>query len=155
MGYFPVRYDTRVVIYERKIFIRLATGFSLTPAKFWRWSIYGMGQKILSVARKFSSFGKISVTYRIVSVFRGQNEMVRWMVEILQVLNFHNLKTALLVHFDKEFDVLNEVIIGSVKHYHNSLSTFIIWCQIWLKLPPIMLTNFLLVFRCHCRLCFN
>ena len=52
--------------------------------------------------------------------------MVRWMVEILQVLNFHNLKTALLLHFDKEFDVLNKVIIGSVKHYHNSLSTFII-----------------------------
>ena len=26
MGYFPVRYDSRVVIYEPKIFIRLATG---------------------------------------------------------------------------------------------------------------------------------
>ena len=26
MGYFPVRYDARVVIYERKLFIRLATG---------------------------------------------------------------------------------------------------------------------------------
>ena len=25
MGYVPVRYDSRVVIYERKIFIRLAT----------------------------------------------------------------------------------------------------------------------------------
>ena len=25
MGYFPVRYDSRVIIYERKIFIRLAT----------------------------------------------------------------------------------------------------------------------------------
>ena len=25
MGYFPVRYDPRVVIYERKMFIRLAT----------------------------------------------------------------------------------------------------------------------------------
>ena len=25
MGYFPVRYDSRFVIYERKIFIRLAT----------------------------------------------------------------------------------------------------------------------------------
>ena len=25
MGYFPVRYDARVVIYERKLFIRLAT----------------------------------------------------------------------------------------------------------------------------------
>ena len=25
-GYFPVRYDSRVVIYERKMFIRLATG---------------------------------------------------------------------------------------------------------------------------------
>ena len=28
MGYFPVRYDSRVVIYERKMFIRLATGHS-------------------------------------------------------------------------------------------------------------------------------
>ena len=26
MGYFPVRYDSRVVIYKRKMFIRLATG---------------------------------------------------------------------------------------------------------------------------------
>ena len=26
MGYFPVRYDSRVVIYEHKMFIRLATG---------------------------------------------------------------------------------------------------------------------------------
>jgi len=26
MGYFTVRYDSRVVIYERKMFIRLATG---------------------------------------------------------------------------------------------------------------------------------
>ena len=26
MGYFPVRYDSRVVIYECKMFIRLATG---------------------------------------------------------------------------------------------------------------------------------
>ena len=26
MGYFPFRYDSRVVIYERKMFIRLATG---------------------------------------------------------------------------------------------------------------------------------
>ena len=26
MGYFPVRFDSRVVIYERKMFIRLAAG---------------------------------------------------------------------------------------------------------------------------------
>ena len=26
MGYFPVRYDSRVVIYEHKMFIRLASG---------------------------------------------------------------------------------------------------------------------------------
>ena len=26
MGYFPVRYDSRVIIYDRKMFIRLATG---------------------------------------------------------------------------------------------------------------------------------
>ena len=26
MGYFPIRYDSRVVIYDHKMFIRLATG---------------------------------------------------------------------------------------------------------------------------------
>ena len=38
MGYFPVRYDSGVVNYDRKMFIRLATGstemariFALTP----------------------------------------------------------------------------------------------------------------------------
>ena len=29
MGYFPVRYDSSAVIYERKIFIRLATAVNL------------------------------------------------------------------------------------------------------------------------------
>ena len=29
MGCFQVRYDSRVVIYERKLFIRLATGYFL------------------------------------------------------------------------------------------------------------------------------
>ena len=29
MGYFPVRYDSRVIIYERKMFIRLATACDL------------------------------------------------------------------------------------------------------------------------------
>ena len=29
MGYFPVKYDSRVVLYERKMFIRLATGYFL------------------------------------------------------------------------------------------------------------------------------
>ena len=28
MGYIPVRYNSRLVIYERKMFIRLATGLS-------------------------------------------------------------------------------------------------------------------------------
>ena len=32
MGYFPVRYDSRVVIYERKIFIRLTTVGNLINA---------------------------------------------------------------------------------------------------------------------------
>ena len=27
MGYFPIRYDSRVAIYEPKMFIRLATGW--------------------------------------------------------------------------------------------------------------------------------
>ena len=29
MGYFPVRYNSRVVIYEHKMFIRFATGYFL------------------------------------------------------------------------------------------------------------------------------
>ena len=29
MGHFPVRYDSRVVIYEHKMFIRLATGHGI------------------------------------------------------------------------------------------------------------------------------
>ena len=35
MGYFPVRYDSGVVIYELKMFIRLATGkMLLAPSAF-------------------------------------------------------------------------------------------------------------------------
>ena len=33
MGYFPVRFDSRVVIYEHKMFIRLATGHGLILLK--------------------------------------------------------------------------------------------------------------------------
>ena len=33
MGYFEVRYDSRVVNYDRKLFIRLATGMSLALLK--------------------------------------------------------------------------------------------------------------------------
>ena len=33
MGYFPVRYDSRVVIYERKMFIRLVT--DVIKKLFW------------------------------------------------------------------------------------------------------------------------
>ena len=33
MGYFPVRYDSRVIIYERKMFIRLATDLFLYAEK--------------------------------------------------------------------------------------------------------------------------
>ena len=39
MGYFPVTYDSRVVIYERKMFIRLATEkFSELPMR-WEWIV--------------------------------------------------------------------------------------------------------------------
>ena len=34
MGYFQVRYDSRVLIYERKMFIRLATGANAIKCKF-------------------------------------------------------------------------------------------------------------------------
>ena len=46
MGYFPVRYDSRVVIYEHKMFIRLATG------------ILGIGRYMLN-----TRFTKISTKY--------------------------------------------------------------------------------------------
>ena len=36
MGYFPVRYNSRVVIYERKMFIRLATGCNSSPLSMQR-----------------------------------------------------------------------------------------------------------------------
>ena len=34
MGYFPVRYDSRVVINERKMFIRLVTGADVIDKNF-------------------------------------------------------------------------------------------------------------------------
>ena len=46
MGYFQVRYDSRVVIYERKMFIRLATGVECEDSKNpWavlvvKWSVF-------------------------------------------------------------------------------------------------------------------
>ena len=39
MGYFPVRYDSRVVIYESKMFIRLATGHTDVGAMMTRKNI--------------------------------------------------------------------------------------------------------------------
>ena len=43
MGYFQVRYDSRVVIYERKLFIRLATE--------------GSGQILFKIVTKHHSVG--------------------------------------------------------------------------------------------------
>ena len=41
MGYFPVRYDSRVVIYEHKMFIRLATGhIVLVPINFYNKNMH-------------------------------------------------------------------------------------------------------------------
>ena len=56
MGYFPVRYDSRVVIYECKMFIRLATGlpsyFTFLPIslirrflKLWKGEIYWRNER--------------------------------------------------------------------------------------------------------------
>ena len=39
MEYFLVRYASRVIIYERKTFIRLATGVKFVPDEFARASI--------------------------------------------------------------------------------------------------------------------
>ena len=38
MGYFPVRYDSRVVIYDRRGFIRLATGHSVKSSVLTHFS---------------------------------------------------------------------------------------------------------------------
>ena len=38
MGYFPVRYNPSVVIYERKMFIRLATALTLINFHFWEFN---------------------------------------------------------------------------------------------------------------------
>ena len=35
MGYFQVRYDSRVVIYDRRAFIRLATGRTAPKVQFY------------------------------------------------------------------------------------------------------------------------
>ena len=57
MGYFQVRYDSRVVIYDRRGFIRLATGASSSLPKIRHNNlavIYGAssyGKKVLDTAR--------------------------------------------------------------------------------------------------------
>jgi len=57
MGYFQVRYDSRVVIYDRRGFIRLATGASSSLPKTRHNNlavIYGAssyGKKVLDTAR--------------------------------------------------------------------------------------------------------
>ena len=44
MGYFPVKYDSRVVFYERKTFIRLGTGLVImgvqSPAPYAGWTFF-------------------------------------------------------------------------------------------------------------------
>ena len=54
MGYFPVWYDSRVVIYERKMFIRLATGSGKT-----RW-VQGVQDRLTVVGSNplYDSFFK-------------------------------------------------------------------------------------------------
>ena len=67
MGYFQVRYDSRVVIYERKMVIRLAT------AKLFLYSclqISDLGIKsLLSVGRKLSFCIKVSNVSCIFKLF--------------------------------------------------------------------------------------
>ena len=49
-----------------------------------------------SAVRKFPSLGKISLLHFIISgFFRGQNEIVQWMVEILQVFTICHTNTRL------------------------------------------------------------
>ena len=48
MGYFPVRYDSRVVIYENKMFIRLATELPCLSAGLTiRWSVPARPESLL------------------------------------------------------------------------------------------------------------
>jgi len=61
MGYFPVRYDPRVVIYESKMFIRLATGCQIALAwiiqQIVHWITYGVltGLGFISALQSFAT----------------------------------------------------------------------------------------------------
>ena len=66
MGYFPVRYDSTVVIYKPKMFIRLATGASFKLQNFggftstlvvWKLKLFLM-QQLLHVATYLVGFVK-------------------------------------------------------------------------------------------------
>ena len=46
MGYFPVRSDSRVIIYERKMFIRLATG--VVQFKYFTYRLVKLKKDTLS-----------------------------------------------------------------------------------------------------------
>ena len=50
MGYFPVRYDSRVVIYEHKIFIRLAAD-NVTFFAHITVCLMGFEQAVVSIIR--------------------------------------------------------------------------------------------------------
>ena len=69
MRYFPVRYDSRVVIYERKMFIRLATG-----------------HKDLAATGKFFQMGHTWSLFRLFSVFSNKQT-----VQFLQQINVKNV----------------------------------------------------------------
>ena len=72
MGYFPVKYDSRVIIYEHKMFIRLATG-----DEFWGlWQLHS-----------FLEFAPTSVSFMIIFTFHAifndnylglNSEKARW-----------------------------------------------------------------------------
>ena len=66
MGYFPVRYDSRVVIYERKMFIRLATDSSVK-----RRLILTI---LIKICRSFFFTGDPSEWLRQCGVHQGRNQ---------------------------------------------------------------------------------
>ena len=71
MGYFPVRYDPRVVIYERKMFIRLATAVQWYFTKRWAFSALKLGCLVsrYCIIHIFYNYGPIPASFCIFSLF--------------------------------------------------------------------------------------
>ena len=63
MGYFPVRYDSRVVKYDRKMFIRLATVFFNTRNRTQLMAVVGRAAGDPSSDPVIDDFGRTLFRY--------------------------------------------------------------------------------------------